>query len=419
MVKNEIQEMSNFAFLFCKAYGFFMSLGKKQHFVYNFPKDTFKNRQVIIISDHASLDSFLNILKGLPIPKKIHAVIGDMHFRRPKVGSLFNMVKCFGIRPYVTDAPALRNMIRAIELGHSLVFFPEGMYSFCGLTHPIPPATIKFLKKMHTDVVLALANGEFLATPRFQKDHKSGPVEITFTHLFTKAELEEKTVEELEEKLLKHFKYNDFKWNGEKKHHYIGKLPNCSGIEKIIYSCPKCKRNGVLHTEGNEIICKECGNTIVMDDTYSIKPKTDKDFLPYTRVDEWYLHQRHMVREQIRNEKGCTFEYEVKLNRLNEDDGSSMFKRSGEGTLSISEDGTRFIGVENGAETEIFIPIHKSLGASNQDNKFLVLYESDKPIAFEFPEVAPLIIQAQAAVEEFHALVDAPWEKAVNRAYFS
>ena len=47
MVKNEIQEMSNFAFLFCKAYGFFMSLGKKQHFVYNFPKDTFKNMSLI------------------------------------------------------------------------------------------------------------------------------------------------------------------------------------------------------------------------------------------------------------------------------------------------------------------------------------------------------------------------------------
>lgn len=289
------------------------------------------------------------------------------------------------------------------------------------MTHPVMPATITFLKQMEVDVVLAVSSGEYLATPRYNRDKKKGArVDVRLTHLFTKEELHNKSIEELEEKLFTYFKYNDFKWNDEKRYHYKGKLPNCTGIENVIYSCPKCKSDGTLYTSGDEIICKNCGNTIVMDDTYHIEPKTEHDYLPYHRVDEWYLEQRKSVRDSIKKDSDYTLQFDADLNVIAspKDRPRRIFKKIGEGIVTIDKSGTTYTGTENGKNVEIFIPIKRSFGAGNQDNKYLVLSDNEKTVAFEVTGGTP-IVKAEVAIEEFHALMDPAWEKALRRAYYS
>ena len=411
-----VRQMSVPLYLLAKIYFFFRSRNRRQVFTYDFPKDRFRDAQVIVLSDHASFESYVNVARGLPLPRSTHPVIANLHFLRPVEGRFLTWGHAIPIRPYVSDLAGLMKMVRAVKAGHSLLLFPEGMYSFCGVTHPIMPATVGFLREMGVDVILAVANGEFLTTPRFHRDRKRGTVEVRFSHLFTGEELLSRPVEELEDKLCAALRYNDFLWNEEKRYSYRGRFPNCTGIENVLYLCPRCGSEGALFTRGNDICCKACGNTVTMDEAYRITPKAAGDCLPYRRVDEWYLAQRRRVRAQVKREADFSLRFAAALHILAER-GRRGFRRVGEGTLTIDRSGTTYRGSRNGEETELFIPIRRSFGASNQDNRYLVFYDGGDTLGFTITDGTP-IVKAEAAIEELHALTDPAWERALCRAYY-
>ena len=56
---------------------------------------------------------------------------------------------------YQPDTSCTRKMLKVIKSGGSLALFPEGIQSISGSTHPINPATCKFIKKAGLPVVFA------------------------------------------------------------------------------------------------------------------------------------------------------------------------------------------------------------------------------------------------------------------------
>ena len=55
------------------------------------------------------------------------------------------------------------------------------------------------------------------------------------------------------EQILQKIRYNDFTFNKVARHKYIGKKPNAFGIDKILYKCPDCKQEHVLHVEDDTV----------------------------------------------------------------------------------------------------------------------------------------------------------------------
>lgn len=391
---------------------------QNRRIIWECPKKKFRHTPVILIANHSACFSFFSALSGFPLHRNLKGVASNIRFGNDVYGFIAEKCKSIPIRQFVSDLTAVFHMAKCVRAGQSLILFPEGIESWSGMTHPIFPSTAAFLKEMKTDVLLAMTEGEFLTCPTFVNDTRKGFIETRYSHLFTKEELEEISVSEIEERLADALRYNDFKWNEEKHFHYKGKYPCAKGLQRILYYCPKCGGDETLYTRGDLIICRECGNTIRCDDTYAIAPNGTDDVLPYRRIDEWYLDCRKRFRKKLRLPKDISLSYDVKLGLRCSDYGKPKFERAGEGTLSIDKTGTRYRGTENGEETELFIPIKRSFGADIYERDHLVLYDKSRTLSFEFSDDGPHIVKAEAAIEEFHALVDPDWDRALCRAYY-
>lgn len=414
---NEEKKISILALLMCKL---MLSIKRKKGFTftYDFDKKDFAKKQYIIVADHASYDNFFNILAGWHLPRTLHGVAGDIHFHDPQLGMLANMIHLIPKKLFVPDMVATRKIFRTIKAGHSILIFPEGTHANCGITHPVSRSLVALLKRFEVDVILVTTNGAFLANPKFVREIREGKVEVNFSHLFTIEDLKTKSVEELQEKFDEKFHYNDFLWNEKERNHYRGKLPTATGIEKVIYHCPKCNTDGNIYTNGNDIVCKECGNTITMDDTYHIEPKTENDFLPYQRIDQWYLAQRHQLRKEAREEK-IILNFNVNIHSFAEPGSKDMFEKVGEGMLKVDETGVTYTGSKAGENVNLILPITSMYGSSNQKIHYMILYYEKEMVAFTVNGAdESFITRAGMLIEEYHALVNPDWEKSINKAYF-
>ena len=150
-------------------------------------------------------------------------------------------------------------MIKTINSGRGVLLFPEGNASYFGEQSSIPYSTYKFMKKMKKDVVLLKTNGAYLVTPRWaSKRMKKSLIEINFNILIKGEEIDNYSLEEIEKIVKEGIKFNDYEWNKEKQHKYNFKN-RAKGLERFIYTCPKCNGYQVISTKGNGIYCDNCG----------------------------------------------------------------------------------------------------------------------------------------------------------------
>ena len=278
-------------------------------FTYSFDKEEYLNKQTIIIADHAATDTYMYVMAGYK-DIKVCPVTGENNLYSLPTKFLLSNYDVIPKKLFVKDAYALRGMLKAVKNGKTLLFFPEGIQSLCGYNSPTIPTTISFLKKMKIDVILAKSKGTYLANPKYNRNKYNGQIEVDYQILFTKDELENKSIEELTAKYNKEFLYNDFEYNEKANNHYKGKVPVTKNIENIIHYCPKCGSIGYINSENDSIKCMKCNNEILVDDTYRITKKSNDDVLPFNRLDEWFKFQRKLVNEEVRKDD---FKEEIKV----------------------------------------------------------------------------------------------------------
>lgn len=416
--KQKIPKTSKLFFIGVKVIRFFARLLPIAKAELHFDKKEIKDKPVVILSDHAAYSNIIYVVYGYPVMGPIHSVVGACHPRTPKIGWLIGFTGAILKKMYVSDLKATINMARVIRAKESLLIFPEGMYSYCGVTHPINYSIAGFLKKLKADVVVVSTKGAYLTHPRVSKDKKKGLIKVDLYHIYSPEELETASNDEIYEKLMSTISFNDFEWNAKENNRYIGKKPNADGFEKVLYRCPKCGQEGYMYSEGNKIICGNCNNKITVDETYKIAPATEADVLPYERIDQWYLDQRRILREEVRNNEAFEMKLKVGYNILNMENRKSMFINTGEGEITINRDGVSYKGTNAGKEEEFLLPIKGFQGSSNQQNRYMVMFRNNEVIAFDVGDVrSPMIAKACAAIEELHALTDPDWDRALKRVY--
>lgn len=120
------------------------------------------------------------------------------------------------------------------------------------------------------------------------------------------------------------------------------KISRCNkraeGLEKILYKCPRCGAEFKNVTKGNVMKCEQCGNTVEYGRDgilHAIKGKT------FDYISDWYDFERQDLKEQVTDEK-FRLEGEVALYVNNEK--LNKFLKDGEGTLSVSKDGIKYVG---------------------------------------------------------------------------
>ncbi len=397
---------SKFWYFIYRTVLFFISLTKDIHYTYKFDKKQMKGKQVLIISDHNSTNSYQYMAQGYKYSNP-NTVVG---YQNILIKGLFGIFLKIGVIPkrlYSNDITALKNIFHQIRSGSSVAILPEGIQSTCGYTMPIYPGTSGFIKKCNIDCILCKTEGAYLARPRYDNKTRKGRIDVSFEILFTKEELEKLTEEEIHSILLSKIRYNDFIWNKEKRYKYKGKHKNGDNIERILYHCPKCNSDFTLKTDNGILKCS-CGVEAYINEYYDISSNYDK--FPYERIDQWYTDERKKVREEVQNEN-FIFEYDADL--YTEDYEHLTFdsiKKIGSGHVKI--DKTGFFYKDN--ERELFFDINYLKSAPFGSGKFNEIYYEKDYYRLIPKTIESISLKVLLIIEELHNLNDPKWKNAID-----
>lgn len=388
----------------------------KVDFSYDYDRKSIQKQPVILLSSHASRTEFVYTVYGFG-RKDINVVCGFQNIFKK---GLYNLFIAFGVISkylYQPDIMCVKNMLRALKRGGAVGLFPEGIQSTSGSTHPINPATARFIKNSKANIVVCTSRGAYLATNRYSKDRKKGYIGIQYSLLFTPQMLEELTEEQIYKAILEKIRYNDFAFNKEARHKYVGKLPNASGIDNILYKCPDCKEERTLRVEGDTITCTSCGFAAQVNEYYDLVKRKGNE-IP-TDIDAWFKWQRRCVAMDVKNNDfAMTLDGSLcmlKFDKLRKPPKNRQVLSLGKATLT--NQGLSFEGKMDGQEVNFFFEAKSVYSLTFSTQGYLEFYYNNDYYMMIPNEKPKDLIKWTIAAEEIHNLYDERWRAACEDVY--
>lgn len=389
----------------------------KVQFTYEFDKNLIKKQQILFLSTHASRNDVFYTIRGLG-RFDLNIVAGHQNFFASRA-NYFGMTQMNSIPKmlYQPDTTCTRKMLKVIKSGGSLALFPEGIQSISGSTHPINPATCKFIKKAGVLVVLANSQGSYLTCPRYIREQKRGKVFINYKILFTPDELKQLTEEQIYQKLIQNFRYDDFAFNKTARIKYVGKSHNVMGLDNILYICPKCKQVHALKMhpdKGNERLeCEKCGYSVTVNEYYDLVVKQGESY--FDDIDKWCKWQRRVVRNQVQQD-GYQLTGRGKITKLRTDSWKKYPQNRItviQGDVTLDKTG---LTVTNGQDT-VFFDISGLYSLTMATGKFLEFYHNDDYYNLVLDGPLNQLMEWMLVSEELHNLMDDKWNSASNDVF--
>lgn len=362
----------------------------------------------IFISNHASRNDY--IFTGVPLlPNVYNYVAGYNEFYRSHLRGIFNILQVIPKKNFTPDIYAMKEISRVVKDGGNILIFPEGMNSIAGMNQPIAIGTGKFIKHFKLPVYYSVIKGGFLSFPKHTNNEYPGHIEVIIDKMFTPEEIETLSPEEIEDVINKKLYHDDYRWNKLYKYRYKTNGKSAEGLSDVLFWCPKCHNDYSMASRGDAIWCTDCGNGATVDDTYSLTPMDDST-IPETQS-HWFEMQREYVRKLVRKEN-FSFSAKVKLGTLPDKGLLKNYKTSnvtGEGTLTISKDGLKFVGT-NKKKPLTFEIASKDLPTYGMCTDVSRFYTFHNGKFYEFYPETHCVEKFFLITEEFHRLNGGKWQ---------
>lgn len=310
----------------------------------NFRYDTYemekldKAEPALFLMNHSSfLD--LKIAFRMLYPRPFHIVCTSDGF----VGKdwLMRRLGCIPTKKFMTDITLVRDMVYAVrELKSSVLMYPEASYSFDGTATPLPESLGKCLKILGVPVVMIRTFGAFARDPLYNNlQVRSTDVSARMDYILTPEEIREKSVEELNDILKKHFTFDHFRW--QKEHQIAIREPfRADGLNRVLYKCPHCLEEGSMVGAGIHLTCKKCGKTWELSEYGELV--TDEGDVYFTHIPDWYQWERECVRQELLDGSYC-LDTEVTICMMKD---MKCIYRVGTGRLHHDRDGFTLTGCD-------------------------------------------------------------------------
>jgi len=263
-------------------------------------------------------------------------------------GWLLRAVGCICNRKFVKSVNLVKNMLYAKNNGDIVVLFPEARYSLCGTTAVMPESLGKMARMMNVPVVTLIMHGHHINSPMWQLGNRGvKPVESEMKLLFTQEETQTLSIDELNEKIVEAFQYDDFAWQKERKI-TVNKKNRAEGLHKILYQCPACRAEYKMTSSGITLHCTACGKMWDMTEYGELKAQKGETEFPH--IPDWYEWERANVRKEIENGT-YSFESDARVESLPNDAKFIVFEEKAK--LTHDMDGFRLTGSYKGEPYDI------------------------------------------------------------------
>lgn len=210
---------------------------------------------------------------------------------------LLRNVGCICKRKFTNDVTLVKQLIRVVNDGGVPAIYPEARYSLCGTTAVLPKSLGKLVKLLDVPVVTLICRGHHINAPFWNtKDHKVKGLEAELSLLFSKEDLEEKPVDEINKEINERFVYDDYAWAKEKGIK-ITYAKRAEGLDKVLYQCCDCGREFRMASEGDRLYCRECGHSWTMREDGSLKASDGET--RFSHIPDWYEWERGNVRREV------------------------------------------------------------------------------------------------------------------------
>ena len=248
----------------------------------------------MILSNHMSFVDFELTALGTGMDKVNNVVNIDGYYKR---AWLMEWIGAICTRKYTMDLHLLKSIRKVLERGDVLCMYPEARYSPCGTTSYIPESVGMLVKKNKVPVVAVVHRGNYLHSPfwDFRRKRKV-PLHTTMTKILTPEEIQNMTVDQINDKIKEALTYNDYKY--QQDNNILIKEPyRAEGLHKILYQCPSCKTESQMSSKGTEIFCRHCGKRWTLNENGTLK--ANEGVTEFTQIPDWFEWEREQVTAQV------------------------------------------------------------------------------------------------------------------------
>ncbi len=265
-----------------------------------------KHEKFILISNHFNTwDSFVvmaHVKKGI---RFVATEIAFLDFSK-KIG-MQHLARAIKKRVGKHDYVATKRIFNSLKQGYSIGLFPEGDNTFYGETLDIYKSTGKLIKKAQVDVLLIKQQGGYVSQPRWADYFsKHGVIHTKTSVLIKKEELDNLTVEEINNIVEKAIYNNDYDFQREMMYDF-DRQDRAEGIERLVYRCNKCGSVLSVYGKGHDIMCTKCGVIGTINNYEFIEGNEFDNLVDYNH--DQYKHIAEVI--------NCEFSFEVTKNIVN------------------------------------------------------------------------------------------------------
>ncbi len=279
----------------------------------------------VLLCNHNAFMDFKVATKAIFPMRANYVVAIDGFIGREK---LLRDVGCICKRKFTNDTMLVRQLMKTIKNGDIAVIYPEARYSLCGTTAVLPESLGKLCKLLKVPVAVLICHGHHVNSP-FWNLHDRGvkPTEAEYKLLFSKEELAETPVEEINRRIVVAFQYDDFAWQKEKGRRITYK-GRAEGLDKVLYQCASCKAEFKMRTSDTTLSCTSCGKTWELTELGELSASDGKT--EFSHIPDWYEWERENVRREV---EAGTYSSGVLPVHVDTLPNAKRFIRLGEGTL--------------------------------------------------------------------------------------
>ena len=326
----------------------------------------------IIVATHTSdVDHILSALTLYPIRPTY--IVSEHFIHNPSTARLLKLMHVITKRMFSADISTIKNIFRAKDENAVLVIFPEGRLSCYGHTLPVADGTAELIKKLGVNLYAWKAEGAYLTFPKWRNkgEDRPGRINSSVKLLLTADEVAEKDVSEIKaitEAAILHD--DELAMDGtEYKSDAIAR-----GVDKILFKCPSCLKEGTLTAEGDRIRC-ECGLDATLDSYYRLTG------VPFARINEWFEWQQDSIDTET--------EFLSSKARLGccKDDGF-MDGEAGHGEIYLDKDVFKISGVMHGEAIDFSVKPEQIVAFPATPGDHFDIYHGGKLI-YVYPEPDP------------------------------